>query len=119
MACKHYKKVPSWYGSSPKCGFYKTGKFNKNNWNCKLLNDLRNLVLKEDICVWANDQNLSITTFKNGFWYKHNCYSHMLISIYKSRGNVSGIWFLSDGFMIKSTEEMIKKAIKEIIKEGL
>jgi hypothetical protein len=113
MTCKHWKEIPTCFSSKPICGFYSTGKFNKRNWNCKLLNDLRVVLGEEDgKSIWCNDQNIYIGTLGDEFWFKNWKFSHVFVSVYKSRGNTEGVWFLSSGDMIEATEEMVKKAIK-------
>jgi hypothetical protein len=112
MICKHWKNVPKIFGDSPICGFDKTGKFNQKNWSCKLLLDLRELLgEKDDKGIWCNDQNLYIGTLGDNFFYKNNNYTHILISVYKSRGNTEGVWVLNGNKMVKANEQMVIKAV--------
>lgn len=54
--CDRRNKV--WEGSDPICGFNIDGSFNKENWNCALLNNLRELAEKRNDIFHAIGDNL-------------------------------------------------------------
>lgn len=74
MICKHWKKIPSNFASQPRCAFNADGSFNSDNWNCALMNKLRDLA--EESEVWNEDEYASIIPIPEYgwailFWYKH------------------------------------------------
>ena len=78
--CKKRGKI--WEGSDPVCGF-KSGVFSPENWNCATTNALREIV--EGNVNWSEDQSLGVKCLDGTF---------MVVSWYKSRGRVEGIWIV-------------------------
>ncbi len=52
--------TPKNFGSEPECGFYPTGIFKSDNWNCATLNKLREVIQEkyEDKIVYSRDERL-------------------------------------------------------------
>ncbi len=65
MLCRHGEQ--DWCGSPPECAFTEDGRFTGDNWNCALMNALRELVspYREEPfpygeCYWDNDYYMGI-----------------------------------------------------------
>ena len=113
VECKHWKKVPDSFGDKPICGFYANGKFNKHNWACKLLFDLRELLgEKESKGIWNDDQNIYVGKLGDEFWWQGNKFSHVIVGVYKGRGNTEGVWLVDGNEMIPVTEKKVLKIVE-------
>lgn len=101
--CGHEKY---WNGDDPKCPFSSSEKFSDNNWNCGLINEIR------DICdramngdrphelhyVYCDDQKyVTIKTDDIGLDRDDdiNLGLCLFVTWYKSRGRTDGMWILS------------------------
>lgn len=107
MKCRHGEK--KWSGDDALCGFTLSGVFSKNNWNCGLLNDLRDWVGEGDSdCVraWKDDENIYVkaipTELQIGIF--------LVMTIYKSRGHVENVW-VTDGMHMRQIREKEAKKI--------
>ena len=111
MKCKHWKKIPSYFGNIPRCGFTKSGQFTTDNWNCKLLNDLRDLA-GEEMCGghFCDDQKLYVKALPD--FFADRKFDFVVISVYKFRGRTSGVWIISDDRIRWPTEDEVKKIIR-------
>jgi hypothetical protein len=101
MKCRHWKQIPKEFGSQPKCAFRKDGKFTANNWNCKKMNAIRDIVHEREI--WSEDQHLAVyPIFSLGRF--------AILSYYKHRGQTERFW-ITDGYTFKEASEKIADLI--------
>ncbi len=126
--CKHYsiEELKEFFqignnhyeADAPKCAF-PTGDFTINNWNCGLINELRDLIgniYEHKDYFWSNDQYLFVEDLGPlGLDLNGHNYSFVLLSIYKTRGGIDGVWILDDKTMRIPNEEEVKKIVKHII----
>ncbi len=117
MACKRCieKGKPENYGSDPECAF-ESERFDKDNWNCATLNELR-----EDIeilnekqpypyygavsILYSNDNTLCTLPLEEGF---------LIIGWYKQRGKVDNLFIINGDESplipdLKTTELVIER----------
>jgi len=111
MLCRHGKQ--DWQGSPPLCAFDENGNFQESNWNCFLMNALRDLVnpYRDDIflnaeCFWMDDIYRGII-YISGPESKTGKLqgAFAILKWYKSRGRTDGFWILKDDKLRKGTEE--------------
>lgn len=103
MICKHWKKKPSEFIDEPKCAFNVDGSFNTDNWNCALMNKLRDLAELNE--VWNDDDYCSIIPIPDYGW--------AILKWYKHRGKTDLFFVLEGGKDIcrQGTESDIKKIL--------
>lgn len=88
MVCKYCKeRVKDWEGQDPICGFNEIGDFNKDNWNCAMLNKLRDIAEVENFVTYnsANENRTATIPHDNGFliasWYKDRGKTDLIFNI--------------------------------------
>lgn len=103
MKCRHGKK--DWTGQDPKCAFDEDGNFLKDNWNCILLDKLRNDANE----IWSEDNHCAILPYSGEF---------IILSYYKHRGRTNGFWILSEDEIRQGTEKEAEEYLgwKEYLK---
>uniref|UniRef100_A0A6M3X6K6 Uncharacterized protein n=1 Tax=viral metagenome TaxID=1070528 RepID=A0A6M3X6K6_9ZZZZ len=85
MKCKHWKKIPSCCVGDLVCAFNLNGDFDSDNWNCYLMNQLRDIA--EENKVWSDDQYCSIIPYGEGGRFA-------VLYWYKSRGKTEKFWII-------------------------
>ncbi len=104
--CRHGKKT--WDGDDAHCAFTLEGKFIKDNWNCILLDKLRELGESNE--VWSNDEHCTVI----GFGAEDSRFA--ILSYYKHRGKTDGFWVVNSGVIREGTEadaQLIAEAFKK------
>lgn len=113
--CRHGKQ--EWDGSPPTCAFRSDGKFNRGNWNCRLMSKLRALgdstswdgsrpeysPRSPGVRIWDDDNNISVIPLKSAF---------AILSFYKDRGRTSGFWMIDDSAIREGTEKDANLVVK-------
>lgn len=95
MVCKYCEeRGKTWEGEDPICAFNDDGLFNKENWNCALLNELRELVEFLEIETYNKYSEDRIASIPNedGF---------LILSWYKQRGKVDIIAYIDSNKVFK------------------
>lgn len=103
--CKCSNAIKTWKGDDRKCAFL-NGVFNTDNWNCSIMNELRDLC--ENV-VWSNDQNASLLPI-DGFGE----YTYLFLGWYKNRGRTEQAFLISD----RSTKQLALEDALKIIKNN-
>jgi hypothetical protein len=103
MECRHWKKIPESFGSKPRCAFDKKGRFNRNNWNCNLVAELREY--EKRVQIWNDDNYLTVIR-NNGVF--------VVFSHYKHRGKTDGFWIIDGEKLRRGTEKDAKEILKEL-----
>jgi len=88
MKCEHWDKIPENFASAPECAFNEDGSFNPDNWNCFLMNKLREAVGEKE--VWSEDQYMTILPFIDDLKFA-------ILTYYKHRGRTEGFWVWEHG----------------------
>lgn len=118
--CWHWdgKPEPTNFGSNVVCGFRK-GRFKTPNWNCYLMNELREASI--DNAVWNEDQNLATFTYPTWLLssphvakerkeiYKRTYFKDLpefgILSYYKSRGETMRFWVVNSAWEVREGTE--------------
>jgi len=93
MKCKHWAEIPKEFGSKPECAFNKDGSFNPDNWNCNLMNELRDAA--QDVEVWAEDEHMAVLAFQGELKFG-------ILGYYKHRGRTDRFWIWEVGKEIRN-----------------
>ena len=106
LACE--ARIKEWNGDDPNCAFPNGGTFDKRNWNCATLGELRELLYdRQDLWAFSRRSNdlstlyvdlydLGIPT-EDGEDHLHSGDAHVFwMSWYKGRGSVDAAFLISD-----------------------
>jgi len=104
VLCKHWEKVPECFGSPPECAFNKDGSFNPDNWNCGLMDKLRDAAHENE--VWSEDEHMAIIPYPNQLKFG-------ILAYYKSRGRTDRFWIWEVG---KEIREGIQADAEQFVK---
>lgn len=103
-----------WSGDPPRCAFPDAGQtsavigFNPDNWNCALLNKLRQHAELNDLVSYNDDRNACLLRTPVHVWPGSE--THVLLSWYKSRGTIDGAWSV-EGAQVKPLTYDVAEAI--------
>jgi hypothetical protein len=109
MKCKHWDKVPHNFASEPLCAFDEKGKFLKNNWNCQLMNRLRDYAEYDPI--WNDDNNLGVLAIDNG--------DYVILGWYKSRGRTDLFVIYNGSEFREGTEDDAEKIFQYLCYQSM
>ena len=91
--CSHWQGKKPWKGDDAKCAFLPVGKmFYKENWNCKLMCDIREILETKmyDSIAWSADQKCVVVPVNS------ESGTFAIIGWYKSRGKTE-MFKITDG----------------------
>jgi len=103
MVCKYCKNSKKdWEGSDRVCAFDEDGNFERENWNCDLINSIRDRLESSDCHYNKNDETTLVTIpYEKGY---------LLMGWYKSRGSVDFLTLVNEDFY----EVNLNPSIEEI-----
>ena len=102
-ACRHWTEIPAEFGSLPECAFDVDGAFNPDNWNCHLMNQLREDAIES--AVWAEDDHLAVLAYPGQTKFA-------VLYYYKSRGRTLGFWIFETERFRQGTQTDAEEYVK-------
>jgi len=111
MLCRHGEQ--DWCDSAPECAFTEDGRFTGDNWNCALMNALRELVSpsREEpfpygASFWDEDMNTGVIYVPDPDFEGGELRGALVVlEWYKSRGRTDSFRIVKDGKVRVGTEE--------------
>ena len=109
----------TWTGSDPKCAFSRNGKFDRDNWNCATVNELRDIVYEgQELPHWIAYQYCDDMKYATvNLWDCEEIGAMALwVCWYKSRGSTDNMLLLFSDKPARPPTEAETLAIVEHLK---
>jgi len=108
------KRGKTWKGSNPVCAFDENGKFVYDNWNCAMMNKLRELIDNPNVISWTYRDDMSSASIGVIKIPEEvlSTQGYLVMTWYKSRGRTSRAYIMCDEM---SPEELTLQVAEEII----